>query len=48
MHYFSGIKGAQTPLGAQVCKLRLENDPHDYGSKYLEHILQSSVERKPK
>ena len=31
-----------------VCKLRLENDPHDYGSNDIEQILQSSVERKPK
>ena len=32
----------------EVCKLRLENDPHDYGSKNVEQILQSSVKRKPK
>ena len=31
-----------------VCKLRLENDPHDYGSNDIEQILQSSVKRKPK
>ena len=32
----------------EVCKLRLENDPHDYGSKDIDPILQSSVKRKPK
>ena len=32
----------------EVCKLRLENDPHDYGSKDIEQILESSVKRKPK
>ena len=31
-----------------VCKLRLENDPRDYGSNNIEQILQSSVKRKPK
>ena len=31
-----------------VCKLRLENDPHDYGSNDLEQIFQSSVKMKPK
>ena len=31
-----------------VCKLRLENDPRDYGSNDIEQILQSSVKRKPK
>ena len=31
-----------------VCKLRLENDPRDYGSYDIEQILQSSVKRKPK
>ena len=31
-----------------VCKLILENDPHDKGSKDLAQILQSSVKRKPK
>ena len=29
-----------------VCKLRLENDPHDYGSNDIEQILQGSVKRK--
>ena len=33
---------------AIVCKLRLENDPRDYGSNDIEQILQSSVKRKPK
>ena len=28
-----------------VRKLRLENDLHDYGSNYLEQLLQSSVTR---
>ena len=32
----------------EVCKLRLDNDPRDYGSKNKEQILQSSVKRKPK
>ena len=32
----------------EVCKLRLENDPHDYGSKDIERILEPSVKRKPK
>ena len=32
----------------EVCKLRLENDPHDNGSKDIERILESSVKRKPK
>ena len=32
----------------EVCKLRLENDPHDHGPKDIEQILQSSVKRKPK
>ena len=31
-----------------VCKLRLENDPCDYGSNDIEQILQSSVKRKLK
>ena len=31
-----------------VCKLRLENDPPDYGSNDIEQILQSFVKRKPK
>ena len=31
-----------------VCKLRLENDPRDYGSYDIEQILKSSVKRKPK
>ena len=33
-----------------VCKLRLENDPRDYGSYDIrvEQILQSSGNRKPK
>ena len=31
-----------------VCKLRLENDPRDYGSNIIEQILKSSVKRKPK
>ena len=31
-----------------VCKLRLENDPGDYGSNNIVLILQSSVKRKPK
>ena len=31
-----------------VCKLRLGNDSHDYGSNDIEQILQSSVKRKPK
>ena len=31
-----------------VCKLRLENDPRDYGSNDIEQILQSSVKRKTK
>ena len=26
-----------------VCKLKLENDPRDYGSNDIEQILQSSV-----
>ena len=30
----------------EVCKLRLENDPHDYSSLDIEQILQSSVQRK--
>ena len=25
-----------------ICKLRLENDPHDYSSKDVEHILQEA------
>ena len=29
-------------------KLRLENDPHNYGSKDIEQMWQSSVKRKPK
>ena len=32
----------------EVCKLNIENDPCDYGSKDLEHILQTWVKRKPK
>ena len=32
----------------EVCKLRLENTPHDYGSKFMEQILQSPVKRNPK
>ena len=35
-------------LCEKVCKLRLENDPRDYGSNNLEQILQSSVKGKPK
>ena len=31
-----------------VCKLRLENDPRDYGSNNINQILQSLVKRKPK
>ena len=31
-----------------VCKLRLENDPHNYGSNDIEQILQLSVKRKRK
>ena len=31
-----------------VCKLRLENDPHDHSSNDIEQILQSSVKSKPK
>ena len=30
-----------------VCNLRLENDPHDYGSNDIEQILQSLVKGKP-
>ena len=30
-----------------VCKLRLENYPHEHGSKDIEQIVQSSVKRKP-
>ena len=30
----------------EVCKLRLETYPHDYGSMDIEQILQSSVKRK--
>ena len=26
----------------EVCKLRLENDPHDYSSKDVEQILQET------
>ena len=29
----------------EVYKLRLENDPHDYGSEDIEQILQLSVKR---
>ena len=32
----------------EVSKLRLENHPHDYISKDIQQILQSSIERKPK
>ena len=32
----------------EVCKLRLENDLHDYCSKDIKQILQSLVKRKPK
>ena len=32
----------------EVCKVRFENVPHDYGSKEIEQILQSSLKRKPK
>ena len=32
----------------EVCKLILENEPHDYGSRDIAQILQSSVKRKPK
>ena len=32
----------------EVCKLRLENDPHVYGSKDTKQILKSSVKRKSK
>ena len=32
----------------EACKLNLENDPRDYGSKDIEHILQTSAKRKPK
>ena len=32
----------------EVCKLRLENDPHDYGSEDIEQILQLSAKRKHK
>ena len=31
-----------------VCRLRLENNPRDYGSNGIEQLLQSSVKRKPK
>ena len=31
-----------------VCKLRLENDPHNFGSDDIEQIWQSYVQRKPK
>ena len=31
-----------------VCKMRLENVPHDYGSKDIEQILESSIKKKPK
>ena len=31
-----------------VCKLRLENEPRDYGSNDIEQILQSLTKRKPK
>ena len=31
-----------------VCKLRLENDPHDYGSNDIVQKFLSSVKRKPK
>ena len=31
-----------------ICKLRLENDPLNYGSKDIEQILQSLVKRKTK
>ena len=31
-----------------ACKLRLENDPRDYGSNDIEQILQSLVKRKLK
>ena len=34
--------------GEIFCKLRLENDLHDYGSNDIKQILQSSVKRKPK
>ena len=31
-----------------VCRLRLGNDPRNYGSNDIEQLLQSSVKRKPK
>ena len=32
----------------EVCRLRLDKDPHGYGSKDIEQILQSLAKRKPK